>query len=120
MIRGVTGEDGAGLTNAIQFREHVLLNFQVLKDRFDDHVDMSEVTKVRRGCHVCHNRVGLVCCKPAPFDTNGIVLSNFFQAQTNGFVCHIDESDFDPCLCKTHRNATAHGASANNTHAGNI
>ena len=110
--RGIRREDGTGLHHAVQLVEDFLLDAQLLEHCLDHHVGVFQIVVAQRGAEQGHAFVVFALLELAFFDLRLVVFANRGDAAVQRVLLHLQHLDRNAGVQKIHRNAAAHGASA--------
>ena len=105
-------EDRAGLGDAVELAEEVLLYVHPLEHGFDDDVGIARRVEVGARSEERHALVHLLLLQPALRHGGRIVLFYFFQTPVERFLRRVGNGDRDADVDEAHRDAAAHRARA--------
>ncbi|MCY1231944.1 hypothetical protein D9M72_444110 [compost metagenome] len=114
--RGVRGQDGALLGDAVEFLEDLFLDADFFEHRFDDEVGVLQVVVAQRGAQKRHALLVLVLLELALLDLGFVVLLDGGNAAVERLLLHLEDLDGDARVQEVHRDAAAHGAGADHAH----
>ena len=117
-IRRVGGEDGALLHDPVELAEDFFLDVHVLEHGLDDEVAVGEVFECQRARQQAHALFNVFRLEAAALGGVLVVLADHRDAAVEGFLLRLHDRDRDTNVQEVHRNATAHGAGADDANLG--
>lgn len=108
--RSVACQQRLGFEHAVQLAEYLLLEFQILVDRFDYEVHIADRRVVIRPRYPGDPRVGFALFESALAYVMGISLGHRGQGLLKHLRVVIDPLHSDAGVGQAHHDATAHGA----------
>ncbi len=115
-VGGVAGQHGARLGDLVELGENLFLHGHVFKYGFDDQIAIGEIGHVQAGCEAAHARLHFVHTEPALLGAVFIIAADDPNTAIERFLLHFDDGYRDANRQEVHRNAAAHGASADHAH----
>ena len=109
---GIGRKDGAGLGDGVELGEQFLLYRHILEHRFDDDVGSGEVGEIEAGGQQRHAGGDVLGGDPALLGAVFVISANGRHAAIERFLRGLDNHGGNTRIGKVHRDATAHGAGA--------
>jgi hypothetical protein len=116
-IGGVAGEDRAGFGDAVQAREHVLLDRHLLEHRLDHEIAVREIPERERAREQRHVARHVGGARRAPFRGALVVAADHADAAIERLARSLDQHHRDAGREEIHRDAAAHGAGTDHADA---
>src|SRR5690606_16191399 len=110
--RGVGREDGALLTDPVEFGENLFLHIHIFEDRLDNDIGIANILKIGRACKERHIAVHLLLREAALGDRRRIILADDIDTAVKRLLRRLDDGHRNAGLQEIHGNAAAHGAGA--------
>ena len=114
--RGVGGQDGAGLADAVQAAKDVLLHVHVLEHGLDHQVHVGEVLQVERAAQQRHALLDGLRRQAALLGGVLVVGADGLEATVQGFLAGLDDVHRNAHVQEVHGDACAHGAGTDHAH----
>ena len=106
--RSVAGKNGAGLANAVEFREDFFLERHAFKDGFDDDVGVRERIVGERRLNQFETLVDEGLCEAAAFHGCRIILLDVGEAPVERGLIGFLQNNGNAGVGKNHRDAASH------------
>ncbi len=111
-VAGVRREDGAGLGDAVELAENLLLDVHVLEHRFDDQIGILQIFQRQRRGQPAHAGFDFLHAEPALLGAVFVIAADDGDAAIERFLLGFDDGDRNADRQEVHRDAAAHGAGA--------
>jgi hypothetical protein len=118
--RCVSGQDGFGLCDLIDFGEHLLLERHALEDGFGDDVGLFETVIGKLWPDQRHALIHHGLREAALLHRARVVFANGREAPVEGFLCRLFQNYGNAGVGVVHRDAAAHRAGADHRGFANV
>ncbi|MGY4623404.1 hypothetical protein ACVWY3_001160 [Bradyrhizobium sp. USDA 4486] len=116
-IRRIGCEDCARLGSFVEGRKYLLLDFHGLEHGLDDQVCVTQLLKTHGPIDQSNSAVHLGSRDSATGCSRFIILADIAQGARQDLVSDLDQSDRNPCVCKSHGDTSAHGSTSDDRHS---
>ena len=111
-VAGVGGQDGAGPGHPVELAEDLLFEIHLLEDRLDDQIRLAEILVFRGAADQRQALLDLGFGQFAALDGTLVIGPHALLGRLDRLIRDLEHGDRDTGVGKGHRNAAAHGPTA--------